>query len=535
MVFEHLAILYNFPCNVNILIHNFTSLHLLHRTPRIHARLAAFNNNGDVSGGGSTNTANSTNSFLRHPAIAQREALRQFYLSTCPEEHLEVINTSLAYLDPPTSVHLCCHLADLSLKGQLEGDTASQDAVLHALYNTLRDHLPSLPSQSIGAVLWSMASVQQSSDCQSSSSISTTHGSDWKAEAIEHVALLEGGCGKVSTYNTKELVNILFSVGALCELPIPSEAVVVYSTELMEQLAARMASTPYVKGSLSPSDFADLVYVCAQMFVREEEEENIADEKSKVLPPAALELMDLVAGEVRRQLANRASSRAAFLPRELTRFLTSFASLGMRNNANVDGVFDNISVYIVNRIQSKHLNAVTKPDDLAAVLAAYAKQQHRSVSVPELLTTIGAQLRINAAQMQERYTAEKERAAVATETSINDSLEGVKPLEGGPPDLLCSFPTLLSILKSHRDLGFSPDPLTLTALLPGIKRGLVGPNAATAQQVVQLLEFFVVFTFNPGPRMLELLVARIEDSTDEGADSQTQETATATVQRLLRL
>jgi len=512
---------YYFPYNGDMLFHKFASLRLLHRPPRVHARPAAVNKDGGLSGGRNDNSTSSTNSFLHHPAIAQREALRQFYLSTCSEEQLEVIETSIAYLDPPTSLHMCCHLADLSLKGHLEGDAASQDAVLHALYNTLCTHLPSLPSQSIGAVLWSMASVQQNTGA---------YGSTWKAEAIEQVALLEGGCGKVSTYNTKELVNILFSVGALHGLPTPSEAVVLYSTELMEQLAARIASTPYVKGSLSPSDFTDLVSVCAQIFVTEKEEDGA--ENSKVLPPAALELMDLIAGEVRRQLANRSSSRATFLPRELTRFLTNFASLGMRDNAaNVDGLFDNISVYIASRIRSKHLNAVTKPDDLAAVLAAYAKQQHRSVSVPELLTTIGAQLRINAAQMQERYTAEKEIAALTAETSANNPVEGSKPsktLAGGPPDLRCSFPALLSILESHRDLGFSPDPLTLTALVPGIKRGLAGTNAATAQDVLQLLEFFVVFKFNPGPRMLELLVARIEDR-------QQRETAIVTVEELLRL
>ncbi|KAL4541215.1 hypothetical protein Ndes2526B_g05755 [Nannochloris sp. 'desiccata'] len=297
----------------------------------------------------------------------------------------------------------------------------------------------------------------------------------------------------------------------------------------MEQLAARMDSTPYVKGSLSPSDFTDLVSVCARMFVRKEEEEESVANKSKMVPPAALQLMDLVAGEVRRQLANRASSRAAFLPRELTRFLTSFASLEIKDNANVDGLFDVISGFVVNRIRSKHLNAVTKPDDLAAVLAAYAKQQHRSVSVPELLTTIGAQLRVNAAQMQERYTAEKQRADVAAETSAHNPVEGSKPLEGGPPDLRCSFPTLLSILESHKDLGFSPDPLTLTALLPGIQRGLGGINPVPAQDVVQLLELFVVFRFNPGPKMLELLVARMEDLSDISRYSQ-KGCTTATVQ-----
>ncbi|KAL4534828.1 hypothetical protein Ndes2526A_g05699 [Nannochloris sp. 'desiccata'] len=514
------------PCNGNMPIHNFTSLHLLHTFPRVYSRRAAFNNNGGVSGSSNDNTTNITNSFLRNPAIAQREAVRQFYLSTCPEEQLEVIKTSIEYLDPPTSLHMCCHLADLSLKGQLEGDVASQDAVLHAIYNTLSNYLPSLPSQSIGTILWSMASVQQNADSQT---LSYTNGSNWKAEAIEKVALLEGNCGKVATYNTKELVNILFSVGALQGPQTPSKAVVIYSTELMEQLAARMDSTPYVKGSLSPSDFTDLVSVCARMFVRKEEEEESVANKSKMVPPAALQLMDLVAGEVRRQLANRASSRAAFLPRELTRFLTSFASLEIKDNANVDGLFDVISGFVVNRIRSKHLNAVTKPDDLAAVLAAYAKQQHRSVSVPELLTTIGAQLRVNAAQMQERYTAEKQRAGVAAETSAHNPVEGSKPLEGGPPDLRCSFPTLLSILESHKDLGFSPDPLTLTALLPGIQRGLGGINPVPAQDVVQLLELFVVFRFNPGPKMLELLVARMEDLSDISRYSQ-KGCTTATVQ-----
>jgi hypothetical protein len=437
---------------------------------------------------------------------------------------IKVIKTSIDYLDPPTSLHMCCHLADLSGKGQLEGDAASQDAVLHALYNTLADHLPSLPAQSIGAVLWSMATVFQQNQDESTSSADSEERStsEWKAEAIEQVALLEGGCGKVSKYNTKELVNILFSVGALQEQhSTPSKAVVIYSTELMQVLAERMESTPYVKGSLTPSDFTDLVSVCARMFVvtidnktnsamscpseekdKEEKEDRVDHSEAEILPPEAYKLMDLVAGEVRRQLANRSSSRAAFLPRELTRFLKKFASLEMRESSNVDGLFDVISGFVVNRIRSKHLNAVTKPDDLAAVLAAYAQQGHKSVSVPELLTAVGEQLRINAAQMQDI-------AIAAVSAQEEEDIKQAPPLQGGPPDLSCSFPALISILESHRDLGYAIDPLTLTALLPGIKRNLVrDTSAASSQNVGQLLELFRVFDFDPGPKMKELLVAR---------------------------
>jgi hypothetical protein len=424
---------------------------------------------------------------------------------------------------------MCCHLADLSLKRQLQGNASSQDKVLHALFDTLADHLPSLPSPSIGAVLWSIASVQQdttadSSLINSSNTSNTSNTSNWKAEAIEQVALLEGGCGKVAKYNTKELVNILFSVGALQQHSSPSQAVVVYSTELMEQLAVRMESTPYVKGSLSPSDFTDLVSVCARMFVNNNEKEKESvdrdEQETAILPPAALQLMNLVAGEVRRQLANRASSRAAFLPRELTRFLTNFASLEMRNNANVDGLFDIISGFIVDRVRAKHLNAVSRPDDFALVLSAYAKQQHRSVSVPELLTAVGEQLRRNAAQMQERYT-------VAT---AKEEQERTQPLEGGPPDLRCSFPAIISILQSHKSLGYAIDPLTLTALLPGIKRGLA---TASAEEVLKLLELFVVFEFKQaGPKILELLLARLEDLSADDANDETLQTARALVAAL---
>ena len=172
---------------------NFINLRLLYRPARAPAPIAAFNKDAGSHGiddGSNAMSSNSTNSFLRHPAIAQREALRQFYLSTCPKEQLTVIEISKDYLDSPTSLHMMCHLAELSLKGQLEGDAASQDAILHALYNSF-DDLTSLPSQSIGAVLWSMASVQQNQREDSSNAGSQTqinscdNNTNWKVKVVE--------------------------------------------------------------------------------------------------------------------------------------------------------------------------------------------------------------------------------------------------------------------------------------------------------------------------------------------------------------
>ena len=446
-------------------------------------------------------TAIDSNSYLRHPEIAQREALRQFYLTFSPQEHIEVVQGSRDLLDVPTAIHMFCHAAELKLKGQLLGTISEQDQLSYQLYEVISDQIPSLPSQTLAAILWSMAAVQGIPQEESFGA-----NPRWKEAVVQRIAAQESGQAKVKEYNTKEVINILYAVGVLCGTA-PSQHVYDWVIELMNELAARVDSTPYVRGSLAASDYADLASVCARVFLGREtttESSSSSDntvipqqQTNSVIPIGATNFMVFLAGEVRRQLANRhGSSHAAFLPRDLARFLAAFAAFKLQKETAVFSMFDVIAGFVVGRIRAKHLNAISRPDDIATVLEAYAQQQHRSVAVPELLTAAGEQLRRNAAQLQDQLQA----AELPDE--INESILG------GPPDLRCTLPTLLSVLESHQALGFAPDSLTLTALLPGLRRSLAD---SSPEEVVQLFDLFEIFGFYPGSKMVDLMISRVEE------------------------
>ena len=398
-------------------------------------------------------------------------------------EQLEVVNSSISILDTTTAIHMLCYSADIALKKQVQThhDQVNQDDVMFALiFNTgVYEQLPNLRSQDLGAILWSLATVS-SSNSTSNDGSSCNGSNTWKYDIVEYIASFEASHlvthNKVSSYNTKELFNILFAIGALCQIdppPPPGAATPHYLLEMMQEADKRLTSQPYVKGSLSAKDYTDIVSITSRLYCQ----------KTEPLPPVASQLMNTVASEVRRQLANKHSARSAFVPRELARFLSSYSTLQLKT-APVASLFDACSGFVCSRIRSRHLNAVTRPQDIQNILDAYATQQHRSVAVPELLTAINEQLRRNAAQ--EMPTASKSNA----------------------PNFHCSISMLTSILDSHKSLGYCPDALTLTSLLPDVRRGLE-EEATREEDVVRLMGLMVDFDFCPGVGMVELMVARV--------------------------
>ena len=57
-------------------------------------------------------------------------------------------------------------------------------------------------------------------------------------------------------------------------------------------------------------------------------------------------------------------------------------------------MLDQLGNYVVQRISSRHLNAVSKLGDLAALLAGYASLGHKTIIVPELLDAASEQVRL---------------------------------------------------------------------------------------------------------------------------------------------
>jgi hypothetical protein len=55
-------------------------------------------------------------------------------------------------------------------------------------------------------------------------------------------------------------------------------------------------------------------------------------------------------------------------------------------------MLDAVAGYVVRRIKARHTNAVTRPQDLAGLLQAFAALRHNSVAIPELLSAVGEQV-----------------------------------------------------------------------------------------------------------------------------------------------
>lgn len=88
---------------------------------------------------------------------------------------------------------------------------------------------------------------------------------------------------------------------------------------------SRLQDAPYVRSELSASDCAQLAAACASVF-----------DSGSGTPQAVGALLDELAHEVRRQLANKHSLRSPFSARELVQLVGAYAALGHRS-AKVSG------------------------------------------------------------------------------------------------------------------------------------------------------------------------------------------------------
>jgi len=400
---------------------------------------------------------------------------------------------------PQCSLHLLSHAADLSMKGQLEGSREDQEVLMHEIYATISPEIPTMKPPALGALLWGLASVPGAR-------------AEWTDVVLESIATQETMLETpgVVSYNTRELTNILYAAGKLYRRAHP--AVSSYSSAIAGELATRMQRNPYVRGAFSAADFADIAEACESVCSCGNDSERPARECPSC-PEQIGELLESLAGEVRRQLTNKHSSRPAFSPRDLVRYLQPYAKLQLRSET-LSKMLDAASGFAVTRANARHLNAFTRPGDIAGLLVAFAALKHSSVTVPELLDAMGEQLRRNAAQLQERYASGAEKIIGTFEKTnrVTTTTSRAYLISSGPPDISCSLAQLVDILWSHVELGYRPDDLTLHALMPGVVKAL---PMSSAGDVVGLLRCLDAFQFGPGPSILSLMVMRIEEEGSE--------------------
>lgn len=141
----------------------------------------------------------------------------------------------------------------------------------------------------------------------------------------------------------------------------------------------RPLAAPYhhpTQGSFSSTDFADLACACARLFGTPAgpTAANCASNNGSTavtaatapppppLPPQVAALLDGLASEVRRQLANK-SSISPWTPRDLVRLARAYAALGPAS-PRARQMLDALSSFCVQRIRVRHLNCVSRPADL---------------------------------------------------------------------------------------------------------------------------------------------------------------------------
>lgn len=438
-------------------------------------------------------------SFDAQRSLRQRDILRQFYTSAPhPQDMLTIIRDAQADLDTATSLHLLSHTADLALKKELAGNIKQQQQLCLTILRTLEDQLTSkslLPVH-LANLLWGLSSIPGIA-CQQTDQL------------LISVAQQELEADRVASYNTRELSSLIFACGKLVRqhttASSSSDEICLYTLQLLQELNKRIDEQPYIKSSFAPSDMADLVDSSTKLNTLSV---VFSKDQQCAYSKAVAKLLDLIGHEMRRQLANRHPLRSPFGATDLIRFLQGYALYYYNNKHNpsstssssnsltlsseVASLLDSISSFITRRITSDHINAVSSPEDLAAILQSYVDINHISLGTVELLNAVGLQLR---------------KAALVVDTHHNHYEETGERSRGAPAaHRQFSLRAVGSVLKSHALLGYLPSSVSLQLLEPVIVKEL---SHASVDDVECLMEGYAAIGTTPGTSVQLLIDAKL--------------------------
>ncbi|PSC69282.1 Amino acid permease 2 isoform A [Micractinium conductrix] len=312
---------------------------------------------------------------------------------------MAVVSGASNCLDLSTSLELLCHLADLARKGVLPGSDEQQEELLHVIHRHLAPALLDAELFDLVSALCSYAAV------------GVVH-AGWAQELLQQVAEQELAAPSLESYNTLQLSSLLFACGQMASPP--TDTMRAYAAALAGELVRACSGwegAPYVRAAFSSTDFANLAEACAALWgeptagsqsgsrsssgsgeIGSSGSGNGSGAHEAGIPAAVTTLLEVVAGEVRTELANKTqhSARSPWTPRDLVRLARGYAALPLHGRATTQ-MLDALASFCVQRIRSRHLNCVSRPADLTGLLQAYADLAHNSVTVPELLQAVGDQ------------------------------------------------------------------------------------------------------------------------------------------------
>jgi hypothetical protein len=277
----------------------------------------------------------------------------------------------------------------------------------------------------------------------------------------------------------------------LCTLVWASATLLQYKhhsvTQFMDTVAAELSKKLHnnaLAESFTPTDLADVVWAYSQL--TQLRPQSTASSQKSVEPRNVGALLDTIATDVRRQLANKHSLRAAFHPGDLVKIAQGYASL-QHYSPQASGMLDAIAGLCVRRVKDGHLMAPSKPADVSALLQAYAQLGHATVVIPELLTGVADQMRRQLAHPQQQV-----EFVNCNQRSVMEQSSTYTPAR------------FADVLEAFVQLGFHPGGQLLMAINPHIatsSAGILDDDTAS-----RLLSCFRTLEHDPGDLVLELLL-----------------------------
>jgi hypothetical protein len=200
-------------------------------------------------------------------------------------------------------------------------------------------------------------------------------------------------------------------------------------------------------------------------------------------------------------------------------------------------MLDAVAGYIVKRIRSKHLAAVSQPSHILSILQSYARLSHVSVVIPELIGALSEQVgALPPCGWEKGPTATG--CVLCFQVVAGGSSHSQPPIptqllmcggvqicqaaleatctgqdshpEALPPPLTISL--VSQLLHSQLQLGYQPPPRQLLSLLPAVA-GQVQHAGLTS--IVELLSAAGQCRFQPGRQLMGQLLAQAAAQRDQ--------------------
>ncbi|KAI8473137.1 MAG: hypothetical protein J3K34DRAFT_519159 [Monoraphidium minutum] len=154
-------------------------------------------------------------------------------------------------------------------------------------------------------------------------------------------------------------------------------------------------------------------------------------------------------------------------------------------------MLDAVASYVVQRVRKQHINAVSRPADLSALVVAFAELRHNSVAVPELIRAVTQQVCKGVASAHEL---------------LHDRPEDFRHLA---PHTHWAPAPAAALLRAQLRLGFLPPRQQLRALAAALLPRLEGAPVAWGDALA-LLDAFAGCGFHPGEPVMDALMRQAE-------------------------